>query len=313
MTELDGKAVEPETIKALLAAHFQVLASELELIGQGAWSHCFGLRQKEQDLALRFGQHIEDFYKDARAYQYATMDLPIPEVFELGELEAGYYAVSSRVYGQPLESLAVSAWQANCGSLAAALEAMRLADLSKTAGYGGWDQAGQGEFESWSAYLLGVAEDSPSQRIYGWQAKLARYPETSVFDWGYELLKQVAADNAARSLIHADLINRNVLVKDQRLSGVFDWGCSLYGDHLYDLAWLEFWSPWHPNMDLTALRQELERLWYQNGYQPENLEARLLAAHLHIGLSHLSYNAYFDRVDDLSATAKRMQTLAAFV
>jgi hygromycin-B 4-O-kinase len=113
-----------------------------------------------------------------------------------------------------------------------------------------------------------------------------------------------------RSLLHCDLINRNVLVDGDRITGVVDWGCSLYGDHLYDLAWFDFWSPWYPELDMRLLRAELDRRWREAGYAPKDSARRLLACHLHIALDHLAYNAHREDWANVSATAERMRALA---
>jgi hygromycin-B 4-O-kinase len=123
------------------------------------------------------------------------------------------------------------------------------------------------------------------------------------------LLETLVDDAVPRCLLHCDLINRNVLVSANRITGVFDWGCSVYGDHLYDLAWFEFWAPWFPKLNMSYLRSELERRWTQIGYLPENKESRLVACYLHIGLDHLAYNASLKDWSNLLATAKRMRTL----
>ena len=44
---------------------------------------------------------------------------------------------------------------------------------------------------------------------------------------------------------------------------------------------------------------------------PDNLDARLAACTLHIGLDHLAYNAWLEDWDTLAQTAARMRTLAA--
>ena len=123
----------------------------------------------------------------------------------------------------------------------------------------------------------------------------------------------MASDAVPRCLVHCDLINRNVLVSKDRISGVFDWGCSIYGDHLYDLAWFEFWAPWDPKLNIPYLRSELEQRWRDVGYAPEDKEARLMACYLHIGLDHLAYNAYLGDWTALVATAERMRTLVTSV
>jgi len=95
-------------------------------------------------------------------------------------------------------------------------------------------------------------------------------------------------------------------VSGNQISGVFDWGCSLYGDHLYDLAWFEFWAPWCPALDIALLRTALEKQWESVRYDPQDKERRLMTCYL---LDHLVYNAYLGDIATLEATAKRMQRL----
>ena len=307
--------IDSNQAQTFLADHLGPACSEVVLIGAGAWSRCFGFRRGDEALVIRFGNYVDDFDKDQRAYRYATPDLPIPKVLEIGSYGAGYYAISTRVHGIPLENLSKAQWSAVVPSLAAALEAMRTADITATTGVGGWGRDGNAATTSWSEHLLAVDRDAPDRRTYGWRKRLAAFSPQgeAAFTWGYGLLKEVATDAVPRCLLHCDLINRNVLVENERISGVFDWGCSLYGDHLYELAWFEFWAPWSPQLDVPALRLELEARWRAAGYAPEDKEARLMACYLHIGLDHLAYNAYLGDWDTLLATAERMKTLVTAV
>lgn len=124
------------------------------------------------------------------------------------------------------------------------------------------------------------------------------------------MLKYVVSDAIPLSLLHCDLVNRNVLVKDGQISAVFDWGCARYGDHLYDLAWFEFWAPWVPQLDINYLRESLEARWEASGYMPTEKEARLAACYLHIGLDHIAYNAHLGDWSALRDVVKRMHELA---
>jgi hygromycin-B 4-O-kinase len=300
--------------QAFLAGYLDAERSEVALIGEGAWSRCFGFRRGDDELVIRFGNYVDDFRKDQLAAAYATPDLPIPEVLDVGQAFDGYYAISRRAHGVPLESLSATQWHAIVPSVVSALEAMRTTDLSPTSGFGGWGAEGQAPCASWSDHLLAVGEDTPDRRTYGWRKRLSASPEgEAAFAWGFDLLKRVASDAIPRCLVHCDLINRNVLVNDDRISAVFDWGCSLYGDHLYDLAWFEFWGPWTPHLDVGYLRSELEQRWREVGYTPADKAARLMACYLHIGLDHLAYNAYLGDWSTLVATAERMRTLVAGV
>ena len=312
MSHTHAMDIDRTQVQAFLTSDFDPVSSHVMRIGEGAWSQCFGFRRGDQELVIRFGQHVDDFRKDQLASTYRSPDLPIPEVLAIGQAFDGYYAISTRVHGVPLESLNATQWQSIVPSLAAALEALRLADVSATLGFGGWGDAGDAPHAQWSGHLLTVGDDTPDRRTYGWRARLAALPQAdAVLSWGFERLKQVANDTVSRCLIHGDLINRNVLVHESGITGVFDWGCACYGDHLYDLAWFEFWAPWFPSLNIDLLRSELERRWRAVGYVPHQRDERLMACYLHIGLDHLAYNAYLGDHSALAATAERMQTLVS--
>lgn len=297
-------------VQSFLTNHFGSEPSELEPVGAGAWSKCYGFRRSNEKLVIRFGHHVDDFQKDQRAYSFTHPDLPIPKVIDIGKAFGGYYAISTRVFGVSLESLSANEWLAVAPSLIATFEALRLADISNTSGFGSWGSEGNATRASWSEHLFAVKKDTPQQRTHGWREKLATLPEgEEAFKWGVELLERVASDSVPRCLVHCDLMNRNVFVDGGKISGVFDWGCALYGDHLYDLAWLEFWSPWTPELDIAYFRSELERQWSKVGYTPQDKDSRLLACYLHIGLDHLGYNAYLGDWKTLMATAARMRAL----
>ena len=95
-----------------------------------------------------------------------------------------------------------------------------------------------------------VIHDRPDSRTHGWKRRLVDAPDgDETFMRGYECMLDLAARVPwpARSLIHNDLLNRNTLAADGQVTSVFDWGCSMYGDFVYELATIVFWSPWHPN------------------------------------------------------------------
>lgn len=302
--------IDIQQAEAFLSNHFHTAVRDVALIGAGAWSQCFGFQLGERELAIRFGRHVEDFHKDQRAGAFASPDLPIPQVSEVGEAFDGYYAISARMHGVPLESVNAAQWRALVPAVAAAMEAMRHTDLNSTRGIGGWGEDGNALDVSWREYLLMVGEDTPAKRTHGWLKRLEQSPEgMATFEWGYDLLQRIASDDVPRCLAHCDLINRNVLVAGDRISGIFDWGCSIYGDHLYELAWFEFWAPWMPELDVSLLHAELERCWRDAGDAPANAPERLAACHLHIGLDHLGYNAFTGDETNLLGTAKRMKAL----
>jgi hygromycin-B 4-O-kinase len=186
---------------------------------------------------------------------------------------------------------------------------MRRADLAGTSGYGAWGADGTAPFPSWQAFLLDVGADRPTDRIAGWRTNLERSPTgTAPFDEACRRLQTlVAYSPRERHLIHSDLLHFNVLVADDRITGVFDWGCGLYGDFLYDLAWFCFWAPWYTAWDAIDFRRAALRHYAAIGLDVPHFEERLLGCQLHIALGGQAYQAYKEYWPELAWTARRTQ------
>lgn len=182
------------------------------------------------------------------------------------------------------------------------MDAIRDIDISNTKGYGNWGPDGRGPQSSWQEALLQkFVGDQPDSRYFGWRAALENSPGgTRDFDTGLKVLERLAERMPKeRYVIHNDLLYDNVLVEGDTISGVLDWGNSMYGDYLYDAAWLLYCQPRYttwPDVDLVG---ELQRHWETVGPVPDDFEARLLCYQIHVGLGALSGNAYKKDWDEL--------------
>ena len=96
-----------------------------------------------------------------------------------------------------------------------------------------------------------------------------------------------------RNLIHADLLNRNVLTSSGNITAVLDWGSSIYGDALYDVAWFTFYEPWYPHsQELHVAQRLLDDFKADPNTNTVHLEARLKCYQLDIGIGSIAYNAF---------------------
>ncbi len=292
-----------------VAGHYGRRAADIRLLGAGEWSRAYGFVLDGCDAVIRFGDHVEDFRKDQVMAAYSCAALPVPPVIEIGAAGDGYFALSQRAPGELLDGLDGAGMRAALQGLLAALDALRDIDVSGTGGYGIWAPDQTGPAASWAQALLAISQETA--RVPGWRAALAASPVgTRPFDQGYARLRELAAGLPdERHLIHGDLVNRNVLVEGSRITAVIDWGNALYGDWLYDAAWLIFWWPWFPRWQGIDITDELERHWGQHGGLPPGLHHRLRACLVHIGLDAMAYNAYRGRWDDLARIASQVTEL----
>ena len=301
-----------DEVATFLAARFATGITALEFLASGDWSAAFAFHAAGRDYVARFGSFYEDFAKDRLAGAFNSAALPIPQVVELGEAFGGYYAISERMSGAFIDDLGGAEMLQVLPSLFAALDAMRLADLSRSTGFGLWQADGNAPATSWRSWLASVADDSPGLRSHGWRKSLATSPaaEAAFAEALRAMTALLPACPEERQLVHCDLLHNNVLVSGGRLSGVFDWGCSLYGDFLYDVAWLSFCRLWFPAWQEIDFAREAQRHYAAIGLTVPNFAERVRCYELHIGLGALAYNAWRERWEEVARIAPRTLELA---
>jgi hygromycin-B 4-O-kinase len=308
-----GVAAELADAREFLGSRFGSSLTEVAELGHGAWSRAFSFRVDARELVIRFGQHRVDYEIDQRAMGYATADLPVPAVIEIGSALGGAYAISERRHGRFLESLDAESWHLLLPALWRALDAMRAQPEQWPEWLLEQPQLADGPGGRWGAQLLASLEDRPDERVSGWRATLARFRDLDELfaDARGQFIELLVSCPTAGHLIHSDLLNRNVLVAEdaERLSAVFDWSCQRRGDFLYDIAWLTFWAPWHPGLAAADIRAGALQHYKGLSVPVPGFEERLSCYELHIGLEHLAYNAFTHDYAELQAVGERLRTL----
>lgn len=289
----DIPAPDVEQLSRLLTNRFGTSVRDVRPLGAGKWSRAFAFDTDARRLVIRFGDYDEDFIKDRVAASWQQPGLPVPTFLDLGEAFGTFYAITERADGQFLDHLSHKDVADTLPSVFRLLDTLRQIPAAKTAtGFGGWNRDGVGEHTSWKEMLLTVETTRPP--IDGWQLQLKKWPGCQqAFDEGFERLHHlVDLVPSRRDVIHRDLVNRNVLVKDAEITSVFDWGCSLYGDHLYDVAWLTFCSAYTTGFDRLEFRRLARQHYVRRGIDPVDFDQRVECYELHIGLAALPYRAF---------------------
>ena len=279
-------------------------------LGSGAWSAAFKFSIGDQDLVIRWSKFRESFDRDQYAVRFTQPGLPIPRIIDSGQFDQNYFCISEFVSGQFFESLTSFDLEPILPSLTNVFHKFKYADLSATTGFGDWNAEGKGAYSTWKQCLLDVKNDRPDRIIHGWKTKIeSNLPAKEQYDrLCVELEKLVSFCPEKRHLIHSDLLNRNVLVHDQKISAVLDWGSSKFGDYLYDVAWFMFYEPWYPEFKKIKLMQHLID-WVTSNPDSQNWEQRLLCYQLHIGLESVQYNLYLQDWKTVQETLAHTQQL----
>jgi hygromycin-B 4-O-kinase len=301
-----------ERIRDFLLAHFCKEVSNIQPLKGGHWSSAYSFQSEKGDHVIRFASFDDTFKNDQVAAGFASMHLPIPRIEAVGEAFGGYFAISERAFGEMIDDLDKGKMRRVVPAVFRMLDALREVDLSSTQGFGGWEPSGIAPYKTWRDCLLGIENDPPGSVGHGWRTSMANSPiGDSAFNEAFERLKQLADEPPdGRHLVHNDLLYRNVLVAEDRISAVIDWQCSLYGDFLYDLAMFSYSAPWFPSMEGIDWEAEAREHFASIGLDVPRLEERLLCCKIHIGLGAQQWNVYIQQWDEVERHAKRTLALA---
>lgn len=271
-----------------LAGHLSRGVDNVESVGQGHWSDAFFYGHSGKDYVIRFSDLKGNFEKDKYAMRFSSAKLPVPDILEIGETDGGYFAISQRLHGKFIDNLSKSEANDILSALFAMFDDMRTLDVSKTRGYGGWNAEGKGESDSWKKWLLSINKDlkgvckeklSKSKESTEIPKRMYGYIESNI-DYCFE----------ERHIIHGDLLNYNVLVQKGKISAVLDWGCSKYGDFLYDIAWFSFWAPWHEGFKNINFRQNALEHFKKIRLEVSNFGERMKLYEVHIALDSICFS-----------------------
>lgn len=292
-------AALPDLARRLVRTTFGGRATEPQPLAAGAWSQAFELTIDGAEVVLRIGAQGADFAKDEVAARLAGPNLPVPPVLARGVVDGWHFAISSRAQGIGFDDLSAADVALALPSLLTVLDDIGGIDLAGTAGYGIWTPDGRAPYSSWVDALLAIGTETA--RVPGWRAALADSEfGLGPVEAGLAALAALAPYlPSERRMIHGDLLSRNVLAAGDTVTAVLDWGNALYGDSLYDAAWLIYWWPWYPQWRAIDINAELSAHWHATGPLPTHLRERLHAYLIHIGLDAIAYCTFRRRWNEV--------------
>jgi hygromycin-B 4-O-kinase len=269
--------------------------SKVQTLGEGAWSYAFTFLLGDIKNVIRWGIVPDNFERDAFAHTFNSTFLPVPAIAEIGRANNRYFAISPFVTGNFLEVLSPNDLEIASQSVIETFRALRAIDMSTSTGFGFWNKEGKAIHGSWRAFLLDDRNESEGSLNRGWRQVL----EASDMGMGsynalwrkFESLIDYCPED--RGVVHADFVNRNVLVKKDKISAVLDWGSAFFGDPLYEIAWIKYCEPWFPaSKEINLVKQLIEDFKKDPNSNTVNIDQRMLCYQLRIGADAIAYNAF---------------------
>ncbi|MDB4984701.1 MAG: aminoglycoside phosphotransferase family protein [Patescibacteria group bacterium] len=292
--------VSLDEAESFLASHYGKPVSDLSAISGGEGSQAFSFAIDGEHLILRVNKHGDRaFKKDLYAYvHFKSAALPIPEIKEIGTLPDGnHFAISQKIEGSLFKDLSDQEFDESLPSLLGTLDSVHKTDISESEGYGDWDADGKAKHKTWKGVLLDVDEFAESlfensilEKDF-WNEAYGKYAEL------------VPACPEVRYLVHSDYNFDNVLAKDGKVTGVIDWANSMYGDFLYDVSWMQFFTK---DFDYEQAYLDFHNLKEED---IPDFRKRVLCYQAYIGLGSLSFYAYSNQQDKYERSKKKLSEL----
>jgi aminoglycoside phosphotransferase (APT) family kinase protein len=308
VTEIE---ITERNVKAFLDDHFGESVDNVKFIGAGDWSRAFSFNREGLELVARFGKYREDFEMDRLAMAFERPGLPVPRVLEIGPAFGESFAISERHVGRFLDSIGVGESEQLASGVLRLLDALREIPVDQNSS-ARWPRGSP--HISWRDWLTTSVVDDGNERVGGWRKQLARAPEIEALYTRsvQEMLAIVADVPTTMHVVHRDLLNRNVLVDDQcSVTAVYDWGCSVFGDYLFDVAWFTFWAPWMKGVGQLDVGELVRSHHREIGVDVTSYDARLRCYELQIGAEHLGYQTMMNDPAERVKVAARLNDVLA--
>jgi hygromycin-B 4-O-kinase len=292
-------SLSSQTIHGMLQRRWGTV-SDFSPLTEGLASQAFAFRHAAADYVVRVSRSIDGFAKDRFVYRsFASPDLPIPEVLDIGQLDDTHaFCVSRRMPGMRLQDMDDAHLSRLVGPTVQLVATIAVADIRRTHGFGRFDTTGIGPYERWHDFLSGIMD--PQRYDWAQAGRTAHMPTIRAL---WRLVAELAAQcPEERRLIHGDFGAYNVLTDGEHVTAVIDWDRALFGDPLYDVANLLFWREEH-------LRPLIERIEQQGDTIP-GWHERVLCYQLRIGLEEIYDSAIGTGTIDLAWLTKRCNDIA---
>lgn len=271
-----------------------------------------GMRQSDigsSKYVARFvsPEYAEGLKKDRFiALRAAKVGVPVPRIVELGETamrvvnrspeeelardgSASHlaFAICERAPGEHMGELQDVDRRHLLPAAIEAMDSISHIDISDTIGFGWFDGEGKTGFATWVEYLAATAEKTSPGSFYKKHRRLFEdgFLEADVFDYFSQRMMELAGYTPVteRSVVHSDFGWDNTLVEGDRVTSVLDWDNAIIGDHLYDGARTDLYSP---DLDLKPLFAERNR---STGREVPNFDERWLCSQLHVSIDALGW------------------------
>ncbi|MFW9851545.1 MAG: fructosamine kinase family protein [Candidatus Thorarchaeota archaeon] len=312
-------SIEIGDVKLFLIRNFSSQIKNLEFLKGGEFSQAFSFDSVKGSFVIKLrnrriiGTKKNPFEKEILAYKNVKLrddTIPIPNIVSNGTFSGEkrskiIYCIVEKAHGNFVHLFPPEKHELVDLNLIDVLHRIHSIDISNTKGYGNWFSFQEARFNSMSEHIIDVIE---KQRIYTNKRYSTGIFEKNLYIKGVKRIEELVQNcSKYRYLIHGDYGYDNVLADvNCNISSVFDWEHSLFGDFVYDIAWLDFWQFRKENHYANLYKKMFED---DKNLDFKNYEERLLCYKLYIGMTAAGFFSESNQKEKYNEAKERILEL----
>ncbi|MHA1199731.1 MAG: phosphotransferase family protein [Candidatus Heimdallarchaeaceae archaeon] len=309
-------------VEDFLLKNFCTDIKNIEILKGGEISQAFSFKNHSDEYVIKVRKVRKRFRKFnpfAKEIEISEIlkkkdsQIPIPKVVQHGPFkgdkkERFIYSIVEKAKGSFVHLFPKETANLVDNSLVDMLYRIHTIDISETKGYGNWDKWNKAKLKSMQKHVL---EGLEREKVFTNERFSSGIFEKDLYIQGSTKIRElVEYCSSERNLVHADFGFDNVLAdKVGNVTAVFDWEHSIFGDFIYDIAWMDFWVFREENAYSNIYCKKYKD---SNLLDFENYEERLLCYKLYIGMAAAGFFSESNQEDKYLEAKQRVLSLLLF-
>ena len=308
-----------ERVEGLLKEQFSADIKNLQVLKGGEISQAFSFVDESESYVIKVrkvrkrSRKFNPFEKEKTIMKILSKrnpTIPIPIVIKNGAFadikgEKFIYSIVKKIEGEFVDTVPVEQATNVDSNLIDILHLIHTTDITDTKGYGNWWSWEQAKYKSMQDFII---EGLEREKIYTNERYSSGIFEIELYNMGSTKVKElIKFCPPNRYLVHADYGFDNVLTDSEgNITAVFDWEHSIFGDFVYDIAWIDFWCVREKG---TYSNLYYNRFRESKSLDFENYDKRLLCYKIYMGISAAGFFSESNQEEKYLEAKKRILNL----
>lgn len=229
-------------IKEMLRRLFGNETIELIPVDRGNVKNVSFFTHKNTEYVLSLSESNKaNFHNKYLSELLMKNNINIKKLISSGYYNEFYYEIHTKIVGETLRDISGERFYKLLPKIALNLKKINCIDISNCEGFGWFDENGQGAYASLQDFLQGFFHEKQSGYWKNWYELFeGDILDRDIFQNLYDtMLAMSKYCEGRRYLVHGDFHLGNIIMDDDKITGIIDWDNAMYGDFIYDIATLQ--------------------------------------------------------------------------